>query len=377
MAVPNLTDPDQTSPEETLAPDGLLALRQAIDTVDDRLHDLLIERAALVWRVGELKGRSGGGPFYRPEREAQIHRRLEGRHHGYLPVGALHRIYREIISASLSLEKRLTVTYLGPEATFAHQAALKHFGSSCEMVAAPAAADVFREVETGRSEFGVVPVESSAEGMVYHLLDRLAEGSLFICAEIVLPEIHHLLATETDRQRITTLYGHPQSLRQCHHWLARHLPGVDLREVASTALAARQARAGEGAAVVAGAYAADEYGLNVLAEHIEDEAGVVNRFLVIGTQDALPSGRDQTSVVLSFPDRPGSLHRVLGIFADQAINLTRIESRPSRRKAWDYLFFMDFEGHRQDGPVMAALNEAGELPGVSVRVLGSYPRPVL
>ena len=352
--------------------------REAIDRIDDNIHDLLMERAGWVLKVGELKDKSGTDvAFYRPEREARIHRRLESRHDGPLPVAALHRIYREIISASLNLEKELTVAYLGPEATFTHQAALKQFGSSFKMFPVRTINEVFHEVEIKRADFGVAPVENSIEGIVNHTLDRLVDSTLSVCGEVYLPIVHVLLSAETDVEAVKVLYSHHLAVSQCRTWLARHMPGVRIEEVRSTAQAARLAKKERGAAAIAGIFAADEYGLNVLAEHIEDRADNENRFLVIGHHAPSRSGQDMTSIMFSFRDEPGFLHRVLGIFANHKINLTRIESRPSRKKAWDYLFFIDFEGHQEDQNAAAALKELSAISGVAVKLLGSYPRRVL
>jgi chorismate mutase / prephenate dehydratase len=362
-------------PSKTEALDGC---RQSIDRIDDTIHELLMERAGWVLKVGELKGQSGSDvAFYRPEREARIHRRLEAQHSGPLPVSALHRIYREIISASLNLEKDLTVAYLGPKATFTHQAALKQFGSSFNMFPVRTINEVFHEVEIKRADFGVAPVENSIEGIVNHTLDRLVDSSLQICGEVYLPIVHVLLSGETDVRKVKVIYSHHLAVGQCRTWLGRHLPKVHIEEVASTARAAKLAKKERGAAAITGIYAADEYGLNVLAEHIEDRADNENRFLVIGHHESSRSGQDMTSIMFSFRDEPGFLHRVLGIFSSHKINLTRIESRPSRKKAWDYLFFIDFEGHREDDNTAAALAELSSIAGVAVKLLGSYPRRVL
>lgn len=355
----------------------LEALRQAIDGIDDRIHDLLMERAQWVLKVGELKGKSSQNPmFYRPEREAGIHRRLEARHQGPLPVAAVHRVFREIISASLNLEKHLSVVYLGPEATFTHQAAIKQFGSSFRMVPAASIPDVFHEVEVGRADFGVTPVESSAEGVVNHTLKRLADSPLRICGEIFLPVVHTLLSQETTLDQVQWVFGHPQVLDQCRTWLATHLPGVTLKEEESTARSVLRARETAHSAAIAGVYAADAYGLNLLAEHVQDQAGNENRFLVIGRHDPARSGHDKTSIMFSFSDQPGFLHKVLGIFANRGINLSAIQSIPSQGKAWEYIFFLDLDGHRQDPEPALALTEMGAMTGVDVKVLGSFPRPV-
>ncbi|MBF0358460.1 MAG: prephenate dehydratase [Magnetococcales bacterium] len=358
--------------------DTLDDCRKAIDRIDDTIHDLLMERAGWVLKVGELKGKSGSDvAFYRPEREARIHRRLEARHNGSLPIIALHRIYREIISASLNLEKELTVAYLGPKATFTHQAALKQFGSSFKMFPVRTINEVFHEVEIKRADFGVAPVENSIEGIVNHTLDRLVDSSLLICGEVYLPIVHVLLSGEVDLKKVDVVYSHHLAVSQCRTWLARYLPGVRVEEVRSTAQAAKLAKKERKAAAIAGIYAADEFGLNILAEHIEDRADNENRFLVIGHHTPSRSGQDMTSIMFSFRDEPGFLHRVLGIFSSHNINLTRIESRPSRKKAWDYLFFIDFEGHQEDANASAALEELSAIPGVTVKLLGSYPRRVL
>ncbi len=359
----------------------LEALRQAIDHIDDQIHDLLMERADRVREVGEWKEKNGtssaNSSFYRPEREATIHRRLEARHRGPLPVAALHRIYREIISASLNLERQLTVAYLGPEATFTHQAASKQFGSAPLIYPVRTINDVFNEVELRRADFGVTPIENSTEGMIHHTLDRLVESPLRICGEIYLPVTHHLLSREKELASVRVVYGQPTVLAQCQQWLAEHLPAVSLKECVSTATALWEARQTAATAVIAGETTPDPFDWQILARHIEDRAGIENRFLVIGREIPARSGQDKTSLMFSFPDQPGFLHQVLGIFAQQELNLTRIESRPSMKRAWDYLFFIDLEGHQEDSPVASALAELAATAGVMVKILGSYPRKVL
>ena len=365
-----------TNPEQP--PATLDGLRQAIDRIDDRIHDLLMERADRVRAVGELKERGAGDlSFYRPEREANIHRRLEARHRGPLPVAALHRIYREIISASLNLERKLAVVYLGPEATFTHQAAIKQFGSSPFVFPVRTIDEVFHEVELRRADFGVTPIENSTEGMVNHTLDRLVDSPLRIWGEIYLPVTHNLLSRENDLAAVRVVYGQPTVITQCQAWLKNHLPQIALKECASTAAAVWEARQEAGAAVIACELAADPYEWHILVQHIEDRADNENRFLVIGREMPARSGQDKTSLMFSFRDQPGFLHQVLGIFARRDINLTRIESRPSLKKAWDYLFFLDLEGHQEDAPIAAALAELADTPGMVVKILGSYPRKVL
>ena len=357
---------------------SLDALRQAIDHIDDQIHDLLMERSRRVQQVGELKERSVVPvSFYRPEREALIHRRLEARHRGALPVAAVHRIFREIISASLNLEKKLSVIYLGPEATFTHQAATKQFGSSALMLPVRTIDDVFHEVEVRRADFGVAPIENSVEGMINHTLDRLVDSPLGIWGEIYLPVSYALLSRETDLAAIRTVYGQPNALRQCRQWLDHALSRVTEKECASTAAAAWKARQEAGSAAVACELAATQYGLNLLVEHVEDRPDNENRFLVIGRETPARSGKDKTSLMFSFRDEPGFLYQVLGIFTRYGVNLTRIESRPSHKKAWDYLFFMDLEGHQEDDDVASSLQELAALPTVTVKILGSYPRRAL
>lgn len=355
----------------------LADLRRGIDHIDDTIHDLLMERADLVLQVGHLKGRSLDTPFYRPEREAQIHHRLARRHQGPLPVAAVHRIFREIISASLSLEKQLVVAYLGPEATHTHQAGLKHFGSSCQMVAARSIEELFREVEVGRANYGVVPVEHSTEGMETHTLDCFVDSPLRICAEVLLPVSYNLLTNVPRLSEVAVVYGHYQALADCRLWLERHMPNVPHHAMDSTAQALATTRLEQGAAAIGGVYAADSFGLTLLAEHIEDHGNNESRFLVIGQHEPAPSGRDKTSLMFSLQGHPGFLYRVLGIFAEKAINLSRVESRPSRRRPWDYLFFVDLEGHQEEDAIRPALLELARLPGVFTKILGSYPRHVL
>lgn len=361
-------------PPKALEDQSLDTLRQAIDAIDDQIHDLLMARAQRVVEVGILKGLSGTADpsFYRPEREASIHRRLEARHQGPLPKAALHRIYREIISASLNLEKKLSVVYLGPEATFTHQAALKQFGSSFRMYFANSIDEVFHEVEVQRADFGVAPVENSSEGMLTHTLDRFVDSPLLICGEIYLSASHALLSMESDMEQIRVLYSTASSLIQCRPWLDRRLPEIQLKTVDSTALAARTVCQEPGSALIATLWVADNFGLNVLAEHIEEQVDE-NRFLVIGRQGPRRSGQDKTSLLFSFQDQPGFLYQVLGIFARLGINLTRIESRPSRKRAWEYQFFVDLVGHMEDVLVAEALRELSLMAGVTVKVLGSYP----
>ncbi|MEG3638250.1 prephenate dehydratase [Magnetococcus sp. PR-3] len=361
-----------------LNPTNLVELRDGIDAIDDRVHDLLMKRAELVVKVGELKGQGPAGtPFYRPEREAQIHRRLEARHQGHMPMEAVHRIFREIISASLNLEKQLSVAYLGPEATFTHEAALKQFGSAFTMFPVRTIAEVFHEVEIGRANFGVVPVENSSEGAVIHTLDRFVQSPLNVCGEVMMAVEHNLLSKERSYDDIQVVYGHFRALDQCAQWIAHYLPKAKRVEASSTADAAEKARQEPHTAAICGPFAANRDELSVIAEHIEDKARLENRFLVVGKESPSPSGADKTSIMVSFLDDPGFLHRILGVFSEHNINLTRIESRPTQERAWDYLFFIDMEGHRQDKAVAHALDMLSAISGVSMKILGSYPQRAL
>ena len=360
-------------------------LRAAIDALDEQILELIERRAALAAEIGHAKRARGHAPFYVPSREAEIIRRLLARHrsqrrghHGpRLSDAAIHGIFREIIGACLALEQPLTIAFLGPEGTFSHEAARRHFGASAQAEPCASLDEVFDAVEAQRAAYGVVPVENAYEGTIGRTLDLFAMPgrSLRICAEIVL-EVHHQLLTRADDvQAIRRVYSHPQALAQCRRWLASHLPHAELVETASTAAAAARARAeGEEAAAIGPRALAEVHGLGILAANIEDQRGNRTRFFVIGPHDAAPSGRDRTTFLASVEDRPGALFALLRPFAERGVELTRIESRPSRRRAWEYIFFVDAEGHREREPLAGALAEAGRLDGVEIRVLGSYPQ---
>jgi chorismate mutase/prephenate dehydratase len=354
------------------APTTLAELRQGIDRIDDELLELLNRRARLVEQVAALKSASQQ-PFYVPDRERRIVERLQAANPGPFPTDAIKAVYQEIISACLSLEKRLRVAFLGPEATFTHMASRSRFGLSALYVPAATIAGVFAEVERGQADLGVVPIENSTEGVVNSTLDVFVESDLLIQAEIVLSVRHCLLNRSGNLDGLLKVYSHPQALAQCRGWLAANLPKVALIEVASTALAARLAKDDPEAAAVASELAGQLYDLKVARRGIEDDARNITRFLVIGRTPAEPTGRDKTSLMLSVKDQPGVLYRVLEPLARRGVNLTRIESRPSRRRAWDYLFFLDLDGHAADANVQAALAELSQSCDV-VKVLGSYPR---
>lgn len=350
------------------------ALREKIDHLDQKIVTLLNQRATLARRVGRKKNRDNK-EVYVPSREKQILDRLCALNRGPFPSQAIRSIYREILSASRSLEGPIRVAYLGPEATFSHHAARENFGSSARFIPARSIREVFGEVALGRADYGVVPVENSTEGVVAHTLDMLLESDAKICSEVCL-EIHlHLLSRSGRAQEVRRVVSHPQALAQCRGWLAAHLPELEPEEVASTAQAAKMAAADRRVAAIASALAADVYGLRSIASNIEDQSNNITRFFVIGRQMARPSGDDKTSIVFSVKDEVGILYRMLEPFAKSGINLTKIESRPIKGKPWEYVFFLDFAGHVEEPRVQRALKKL-QSRCIFVRVLGSYPRAV-
>jgi chorismate mutase / prephenate dehydratase len=349
------------------------ALRRHIDRIDDQLLRLLNRRAHLALAIAEQKARTNSH-VYAPDRERGVLARLVGANKGPLSERLVRAVFREIISASRSLEARLTIAYLGPEATYTHLAARQQFGAAAEYVAAGDVAEVFRDVEAGRANLGVVPVENSTEGMVAHTLDLLAESSLSICAELLLPVRHCLLgrpgSTLADVRRVV---AHPQALAQCRRWLAEHLPGVASEAESSNARAAERARDETGVGAIAAEAAATTYGLAVLARAVQDDPGNITRFLVLAPHDAsAPTGEDKTSILFSVRDEVGILARMLRPFAAHKIDLIKIESRPLRGRPWEYLFFLDLVGHRRERRVQRALAEV-ERAALRVKILGSYP----
>jgi chorismate mutase/prephenate dehydratase len=353
--------------------DKLQSLRVRIDELDEKIQTLLNERARYALEIARLKN---GAQPYRPEREAEVLRQALQRNQGPLSGEQVTRVFREIMSACRALEQTTRVAYLGPEGTFTHNAALKHFGRAIETRALPSIEEVFREVEADAAAYGVVPVENSTEGVVDHTLDMFLHSSLQICGEIELRIHQQLMGKMAALNEVRRLYAHPQSLAQCHNWLEAHLPGIERQGVSSNAEGARRAALEAGAAAIAAEQAAQIYHLNILAANIEDDPDNTTRFLVIGKQAVPPSGQDKTSLLLATANRPGALHRLLQPFAGHAISLTRIESRPSRRGLWNYVFFVDIEGHAQDAKVAQALSEL-EADGALVKILGAYPRAVL
>lgn len=355
---------------------ALQPLRERIDAIDAELLRLISERAECARRVADIKAAAGAEPFYRPEREAQILRRIKEQNPGPLHGEEVARIFREIMSACLALERPVTAAFLGPEGTFTQTATRKHFGHSVQTVPMGTIGDIFSEVEAGACDYGVVPVENSTEGVISHTLDLFMTSSLRIVGEVSLRIHHHLMGRVPDLQAIQTVYSHQQSLAQCRGWLERHLPRAEQVAVASNAEAARLAAEQPGTAAIAGETAAEIYGIQILARRIEDEKDNTTRFLVIGNQEPRPSGRDKTSLLLACRNEAGGLHALLTPLAEHGISMTRIESRPSRRGIWDYVFFIDICGHRQDPKVASALEHL-KRDALLFKVLGSYPEAVL
>ena len=356
----------------------LNAVRARIDTVDEQIHTLISERARLAQQVGISKSASGRAvDFYRPEREAQVLRRARDRNEGPLRDAEVLRLFREIMSACLAQQEPLKVAFLGPEGTFTQTAVLNHFGHSVRALPLDSIDEVFHEVEAATADFGVVPIENSTEGTVNHTLDRFLSSPLKICGEVELRIRQHLMGMMGSRAGIKRVCSHPQSLAQCRSWLTEHLPGIEQVPCSSNAEGARRARDEKGSAAIAGETAAEVYGLKVLAAEIEDQADNTTRFLVLGRKVFAPSGADRTSllVLVGHTDAPGALGRLLEPLARHGVSLTRIESRPSRRRKWDYVFFMDFEGHAEDPPVAKALSALKKRASL-FRLLGSYPRAV-
>lgn len=355
----------------------LQTLREHIDALDAQIQELLNERARCAQQVAQAKIAQGEQTdFYRPEREAEVLRRVRERNRGPLPDAEVTRLFREIMSACLALEKPLLIGYLGPEGTFTQAAVQKHFGHSVRTQAQPAIDVVFREVEAGDCDYGVVPIENSTEGVVNHTLDMFLRSPLRICGEVSLRIELHLLSRESELAAVQRVYAHQQALAQCREWLDANLPRAERIAVSSNGEAARRVAQEAGAAAVAGETAAELYGLTRLASRIEDEPGNTTRFLVIGKQAVGRSGQDKTSLLISVKNAPGALYRMLEPMARHGLSMTRIESRPSRRGIWDYVFFVDIEGHVEDEQVAAALKELEQHASL-FKVLGSYPRAVI
>ena len=345
--------------------------RSRINDLDSEILDLLNHRAEAALRIGELK-RQKGAEYFVPEREFEILARLQRLNPGPFPAEGILAVWREIFSAALALEHPLSVTYLGPPATFTHQAAELRFGSLARFVPARSIGEVFDLVERRQADFGVVPVENSTEGAVNVTLDRLVDSELSIVGEVLLEIVHHLLSRATDLAALKAVYSHPQALAQCRQWLTTNLGDVPSVEVSSTTAAAERSREDPWVAAIASELAARLYDLPVLRARIEDNPHNSTRFLVVGHRAMGPTGKDKTSILFSMKNEPGSLYRILESFAARGLNLTKIESRPAKRRPWEYVIFVDFEGHRDTPAVEGALADVRSRT-LFLKVLGSYP----
>jgi len=361
-------------------PKTLNHLRGRIDKIDQQIADLISERASCAQEVAAVKGSSGeeaAALFYRPEREAQVLRAVMERNKGPLDNEEIGRLFREIMSACLALEQPTKVAFLGPEGTFTQQAVTKHFGHSAVLSPMGTIDEVFREVEAGAAHYGVVPVENSTEGVVAHTLDNFFDSNIQICGEVVL-RIHQnlLVADITNTDNISRIYSHSQSLAQCRKWLDANYPNAERVPVSSNAEAAKRVKGEWNSAAVAGVTAAELYGLQVHAEKVEDRPDNSTRFLIIGMQEVPPSGVDKTSIVVSLHNEPGALYHLLESFQRFDVDLTRLESRPSRTTRWSYMFFVDFKGHRGADNIQQVLMEVCK-KAAELKILGSYPVGIL
>ena len=349
--------------------DKLKQCRAQIDRLDDELLKLFNQRAALAQQIGHLKN---GDTVLRPEREAQVLQRMKDGNAGPLGNQAVVQLFTEVMSQCRALEAPLTVAYLGPEGTFTEAAALKRFGAAIQKLPCATIDEVFRATESGAAHYGVIPVENSTEGAVGRTLDLLMHSPLQICGEAMLPIHQCLLSQHCELNEIKTVYSHSQSFGQCQNWLNKHLPNVLLVHVSSNAEAARLAAENPGSAAIAGSQAAALFGLNLCMKNIEDDPKNTTRFLVLGKQQVAPSGNDKTSLALSAANRPGAVHDLLVPLSKHGVSMTKFESRPARSGLWEYVFYMDIEGHQDDAKVAAALAELGKVAAF-VKILGSYP----
>jgi len=355
----------------------LAEIRAEIDAIDAEILHLINRRAQCAEEVAKTKIAEGEqGTFYRPDREALVLRRIKELNQGPLSDHTAMRFFRELMSACLALEKPLEVAFLGPEGTFSQQAVFKHFGSSVNTTPVSAIGDVFNAVELNKCHFGVVPVENSTEGVINHTLDRFLTSPLKICGEVEIRVHQNLMGLAESLAEISEVYSHQQSLAQCRKWLGKHLPHAKVTAVSSNAEAARLASLNKQTAAIAGLAAAEVYQLPVLENNIEDQANNTTRFIVIGKQDSAPTGKDKTSLVFSTGNQPGALYRALESFAKFGIGMVNIESRPSRQGLWEYVFFIDIEGHSEDSKVSEALDLLKANVNM-LRLLGSYPKAVL
>ncbi|MES9856440.1 MAG: prephenate dehydratase [Sedimenticola sp.] len=352
-------------------------IRQQIDQLDLQIQDLINQRAAAAQAVAKIKLKEDKDAFfYRPERESAILKRIKERNTGPMGDEEMARLFREVMSACLALEQPMKVAFLGPAGTFTQAAALKHFGHSVNTIPMSSIPDIFRDVESGAAHYGVVPVENSTEGVINHTLDTFITSSLSICGEVMLRIHHHLLSQESELSAVTKVFSHQQSLAQCRLWLDRNLPHAEQVTVGSNAEAARLVQSEPHTAAIAGEMAAEIYQLKGLARNIEDEPNNTTRFLVVGQQKPLPSGQDKTTLLCATRNVAGGLNELLEPLAKHSISMSRIESRPSRQGNWDYVFFIDIDGHQNDENIASALNEFHNKSRM-LKVLGSYPHAVL
>jgi len=357
-----------------VAPDDLKKHRDKIDAIDAQILELLSKRGGEVKAIGRIKQKQGGA-FHIPEREALVLKRLFSLNRGPFENKALEGIFREILSASLALEAPLKVAYLGPEGTYTHLAAIRKFGIATQLCPQTTPRDVFEEVVNSRVDYGIVPIENSTEGVVSHTLDLFMEFTLTICGEIQMEINHNLLSKGKDLSKLKRVYAHPQGLAQCRNWLEENLPQAEQIPTDSNSKGAVLAAKDKVSAAIASDYAAKLYGLNILRQHIEDYPNNFTRFLVIGKRATTATGQDKTSIMFSTRDEPGVLFRLLKPLADHKINLTKIESRPLKKRAWEYVFFIDLDGH-QESPEIREVLAAMEKECSFFQILGSYPREI-
>lgn len=346
-------------------------LREQIDRLDSEIVELLNKRVEIAQRIGSLKGKTDA-PYYTPEREAEIYRRLCAQNRGPLQDNQLAGIFREIISTARASEKTLTVAYWGPEGTFSHVAALETFGSSCDLLACDSIEDVFQQVERLRAEYGVVPVENSIAGIVPETLDMFPQTDVKICGELYVAVHHHLLSRCRSLDEVRVVYAGPQPAAQCKRWLRENLPGIPIESVAPTATAIARAKSTSGAAAIGNSLAAQIVAVPTLVEYIEDNPQNRTRFLVIGYNEPRPTDHDKTSLMFNLRNRPGELYRALGAFVEEGVNLRMIESRPSQRPGFEYIFYIDCDGHRSGGAITSAVESLRE-HALETTILGSYP----
>ena len=357
--------------------DKLLGIRDRIDAIDKQIQTLINQRAQCAQEVAEIKIKAGETEhFYRPEREAQVLNEIKKRNEGPLGNNAMAHLFREIMSSCLALEKPIKVAFLGPAGTYNHAASSKHFGSSIDQHPVDNIEEIFRAVETGESHFGVAPIENSTEGVIAHTLDLLINSTLQICGEVDLRIQHNLITTEKNIKNITKVYSHQQSLAQCRRWLDANLPNAEQYAVRSNAEAVRMVKGEKVAAAIAGVMASELYEVPVLCSEIEDEPNNTTRFIVIGKNEVPSSGNDRTSLLITTNNKAGALHHLLKPLAERKIGMSKIESRPSRQGVWEYVFFIDIDGHKEDKILSEALLEI-EHESAMVRILGSYPKAVL